>query len=108
MSLHFFLPCLFIAPLAGMVPAVATAPVLICVGLLMFKSVFELKMEVFEDWIPGVLTIILIPLTFSITKGLMWGLFIQAVLYIGLGQIKKMNISLWMLGALSAYYLFLN
>lgn len=103
-----FLPCLFIAPLVSMIPAVATAPVLICVGLLMFKSISELKMTAFEEWIPGVLTIIMIPLTFSITKGLMWGLFVQLILFIGAGHFKKINPALWMLGILSGYYLLAN
>lgn len=104
----FFLPCLFIAPLVGMVPAVATAPVLIAVGLLMFKNIFDLDMKEIEDWAPAVLTIILIPLTFSITKGLMWGLFIQMVLYVLLGQTKKINLATCLLGAVSAYYLMTN
>jgi len=101
----FFLPCLFLAPLVGMVPAFATAPVLICVGLLMFKNIFELKTEHFEDWVPAVMTIILIPLTFSITKGLMAGLFLQVALYILVGRIKELNVALWLLGVLSAIYL---
>lgn len=103
-----FLPCFFLAPLVSMVPFVATAPVLICVGLLMFKSISDLKMTAFEEWIPGVLTIIMIPLTFSITKGLMWGLFVQLVLLIGAGHFKKINPALWMLGLLSGYYLLAN
>lgn len=101
----FFVPCLFLAPLVGMVPAFATAPVLICVGLLMFKNIFELKTEHFEDWVPAVITIILIPLTFSITKGLMAGLFVQVALYIMVGRMKELNLALWLLGILSAIYL---
>lgn len=101
----FFLPCLFLAPLAGLVPATATAPVLICVGILMFKNISELKMDQFEEWVPGVLTIMLIPLTFSITKGLMWGLFTQLALFIALGRIQKISIALWILGVLSGVYL---
>ncbi len=101
----FFLPCLFLSPIIGMVPAVATAPVLIAVGLLMFKNIFDLHMNNIEEWAPAILTIILIPLTFSITKGLMWGLFIQMVLYVLLGQVKKLNLANCLLGAVSAYYL---
>ncbi len=101
----FFIPCLFLAPIVGVVPAFATAPVLICVGLLMFKNIFELKTEHFEDWVPAVITIVLIPLTFSITKGLMAGLFIQVALYIMVGRIKELNVALWLLGVLSAIYL---
>ena len=101
----FFIPCLFLAPLVGIVPAFATAPVLICVGLLMFKNIFELKTEHFEDWVPAVITIVLIPLTFSITKGLMAGLFFQVALYMLVGRIKELNVALWLLGIISAIYL---
>ena len=101
----FFLPCLFLAPLAAMVPASATAPVLICVGVLMFRNIFELKIDHFEEWVPGVLTIILIPLTFSITKGLLWGLFLYLLLCLLLGQFKKLNWVTWVLGIASVYYL---
>lgn len=69
-----FLPCLFLAPLAGMVPAYATAPVLIIVGALMFRSISKLKLESMEELIPAFLTLILIPLTFSITQGILWGI----------------------------------
>jgi AGZA family xanthine/uracil permease-like MFS transporter len=104
----FFLPCLFIAPLISIVPIFATAPVLICVGILMFKNIFEIKVEKFEDWIPAVFTMILIPLTFSITKGMMWGLFIQTLLYLLSGRVKDITLSMWILGALSGSYLFLG
>ncbi|MBY0517188.1 MAG: NCS2 family permease [Bacteriovoracaceae bacterium] len=101
----FFLPCLFLSPLIGVVPAFATAPVLISVGLLMFKNIFDLKRDHFEEWVPAALTIILIPLTFSITKGLMAGLFIQWLLYLLCGRIKDISVALWILGIVSGAYL---
>jgi len=55
-----------------MVPGYATAPVLILVGALMFKTVTQLRTDAFEDLIPSFLTIVLIPLTFSITQGILW------------------------------------
>lgn len=101
----FFLPCLFLAPVVGVVPAYATAPVLICVGLLMFKNIFSLKTEKLEEWVPAVFTIILIPLTFSITKGLMSGLFVYFLLKLLTGQFRDMPIATWLLGILSGAYL---
>lgn len=68
-----FVPCFFIAPLAGVVPAYATAPVLILVGASMFRSIGRLSLARMEDALPAFLTIILIPLTFSITQGILWG-----------------------------------
>jgi len=76
-----FLPCLFIAPLAAMVPAYATAPVLVWVGVLMFRSVSALKIERREDLVPAFLAIILVPLPFSITQGLVWGFLSHVTLY---------------------------
>jgi AGZA family xanthine/uracil permease-like MFS transporter len=76
-----FIPCLFIAPLAGMVPAYATAPVLVWVGVLMFRSVSSLKTDAIEDLVPAFLAIILVPLTFSITQGLVWGFLSHVAFY---------------------------
>ena len=67
-----FLPCFFLAPLAGMVPAYATASVLILVGASMFRSVGKISFSKIEEGLPAFLTIILIPLTFSITQGILW------------------------------------
>ena len=68
-----FLPCFFIAPLAGMVPPFATAAVLILVGAAMFTSIGQIKFSKLEEGVPAFLTLILIPLTFSITQGILWG-----------------------------------
>jgi AGZA family xanthine/uracil permease-like MFS transporter len=76
-----FLPCLFVAPLAAIVPAYATAPVLVWVGVLMFRSVSALKTDALEDLLPAFLAIILVPLTFSITQGLVWGFLAHVSFY---------------------------
>lgn len=97
-----FLPCLFLAPLVGLVPAFATAPVLLMVGALMFKSILELKIEEMEDMVPAFLTLILIPLTFSITQGILWGLFSHVVLYLLVGRRKDLAPMTIAVGGLSA------
>ena len=81
-----FVPCLFFAPVAGMVPPFATAPVLILVGALMFRSVGQLDLSKIEDTIPAFLTIVLIPLTFSITEGMLWGFVTHVVRYVLAGR----------------------
>ena len=86
-----FLPCLFIAPLAGMVPAYATAPVLLLVGAAMFKSVSEINFKKIEEGLPAFLTIILIPLTFSITQGILWGFISHVGLYLIVGRRKEIH-----------------
>jgi len=91
-----FLPCLFLAPLIGMVPGYATAPVLILIGALMFKTVRGLRFDPLEDAIPSFLTLILIPLTFSITEGMLWGFLSHTLLYLLTGRRK--DLSPWMIG----------
>jgi len=86
-----FLPCLFIAPLAGMVPAYATAPVLLLVGASMFKSVSAIDFRKIEEGLPAFLTIILIPLTFSITQGILWGFISHVGLYLVVGRRREIH-----------------
>jgi adenine/guanine/hypoxanthine permease len=86
-----FLPCFFLAPLAGMVPAFATAPVLILVGASMFKSVGQISFSKVEEGLPAFLTIILIPLTFSITQGILWGFISHVGLYLMVGRRKDIH-----------------
>jgi AGZA family xanthine/uracil permease-like MFS transporter len=86
-----FVPCLFIAPLAGMVPACATAPVLLLVGASMFKSVSAIDFGKIEEGLPAFLTIILIPLTFSITQGILWGFISHVGLYLVVGRRREIH-----------------
>lgn len=96
-----FLPCLFIAPLAGVVPPYATAVVLLLVGTFMFRSVKEISFEHLEDALPTFLTIILIPLTFSITQGILWGFISHVTLYLLAGRAKEIHPLMYVLGILS-------
>ncbi|MCJ7773182.1 MAG: NCS2 family permease, partial [Desulfobacterales bacterium] len=68
-----FLPFIFFSPLLSIVPAIATAPSLVLVGVFMIKPVLKIEWESFDNAIPAFLSIILIPLTFSITQGIIWG-----------------------------------
>ncbi|MBW1848488.1 MAG: NCS2 family permease [Deltaproteobacteria bacterium] len=68
-----FLPFMFLSPLLSIVPSIATAPALVLVGVFMIKPVLKIKWESFDNAIPAFLSIILIPLTFSITQGIIWG-----------------------------------
>jgi AGZA family xanthine/uracil permease-like MFS transporter len=86
-----FLPCFFLAPLAGMVPPYATAGVLILVGASMFRSVSEIDFKRIEESLPAFLTIILIPLTFSITQGILWGFISHVALYLLAGRRREIH-----------------
>jgi adenine/guanine/hypoxanthine permease len=96
-----FLPCFFLAPLAGMVPTYATAPVLILVGVTMFKSVGQINFGRIEEGLPAFLTIILIPLTFSITQGILWGFLSHVGLYLVTGRRKDVHPVMYVLAAIA-------
>ena len=93
-----FLPCLFLSPLAAAIPAFATAPVLIMVGLFMFRGVRDFELDRFEESLPPFLITILIPLTFSITQGILWGFVAHTVLFLLAGRRHEVSPMMWCLG----------
>lgn len=103
-----FLPCLFLAPLAGMVPTFATASVLILVGASMFGSVGQISFSKIEEGLPAFLTIILIPLTFSITQGILWGFISHVGLYLMVGRRKEIHPVMYALALISVGLLLLE
>ena len=86
-----FLPCLFVAPLAAAVPPYATAAVLIMVGVTMFQSVSQIAFDRVEVGVPAFATLILIPLTFSITQGMLWGFLLFAALHAVVGRAREIS-----------------
>jgi AGZA family xanthine/uracil permease-like MFS transporter len=102
-----FLPCLFVGPLAAAVPGYATAAVLVLVGLSMFQSVTTLNFASIEDSLPAFVTIVLIPLTLSITQGILWGFLLHALLYTVTRRAREVSPIMWGLAALSAGLLLL-
>jgi len=103
-----FLPCFFLAPLAGSVPAFATTPVLVVVGALMFRSLAELKFTDLEEVVPAYLTVVLIPLTFSITQGILWGFVSHVALYVLVGRARDVKPTLYVIAVISAFLIALE
>lgn len=68
-----FLPFMFFSPVLSIVPSLATAPALVLVGVFMMKPVTKINWTQFDDAIPAFLALILIPTTYSITQGIIWG-----------------------------------
>jgi AGZA family xanthine/uracil permease-like MFS transporter len=99
-GLLFLLSSLML-PLAGIIPASATAPVLVLVGMLMLAHAGEVRWAEPEEAIPAFLTIVGIPLTFSIANGLSFGLIASAILRIARGNIRKSEWLLYLLAGLS-------
>src|SRR5207342_1490719 len=97
-----FLPCFFLGPLVAAVPGYATASVLVLVGVSMFHSVTTIDFSVLEEALPAFVTVVLIPLTLSITQGILWGFLLHALLYAGAGRWREVSLTRWLLSALSA------
>lgn len=103
-----FLPLFFFAPIAAIIPPFATSAVLIMVGFLMFRSVKNLNVSRLEEAIPPFLTILLIPLTFSITQGILWGFVAHVTLFVLSGRRREIPPMLYGIAALSLALMFMQ
>ena len=103
-----FVPCLFLGPLVAAVPAYATAAVLVLVGVAMFQAVFSVDFTRLEDALPAFITFVLIPLTLSITQGILWGFLLHAVIHAVVGRARDVSPTLWALAAMSGGLLVLG
>jgi AGZA family xanthine/uracil permease-like MFS transporter len=103
-----FLPCFFLGPLAEAVPVYATAAVLVLVGVSMFGTIATVDFGSLEDALPAFVTAVLIPLTLSITQGILWGFLLHALLYLAVGRRREVHPALWALAALSGGLLLLG
>ncbi|MGL4209199.1 MAG: NCS2 family permease [Candidatus Adiutrix sp.] len=87
-----FLVALFFAPLISLVPAFATAPALIIVGAIMMSEVARIKFDDITESIPAFLTIIMMPLTYSIANGFAFGFVSYTLLKLGTGRFKDISL----------------
>ncbi|MCS5421119.1 MULTISPECIES: NCS2 family permease [Psychrilyobacter] len=99
-AILFFL-AMFFTPVIGVVPAFATAPALIIVGVYMFKNLIDIDLHKIEIAIPAFLTIILMPLTYSISTGITFGFISYAVIEIISGKVKTVKPTMWIIVVLS-------
>jgi len=95
-----FLCTLFFAPLVQAIPAAATAPALILIGALMMGSLAEIEWADPREAIPAFLTVVMIPLTYSIANGLAFGITSHAVLKLVKGQARRGDWLVYLLAAL--------
>lgn len=103
-----FLPFMFFSPILSIVPAIATAPVLVLVGIAMMKPVAEINWNKIDLAIPAFLTIFLIPFTYSITQGIIWGLLAYTILSIISGKTKELPLSLYIIDLFVVLLLIIN
>jgi len=95
-----FLPFLFLSPLLSIVPSIATAPALIIVGVFMVSPILRVNWKKYDDALPAFLGMFLIPLTYSITQGIIWSFLSFTVIKLALGKKDEVH---WMLYIIDAF-----
>lgn len=93
-----FLAALVISPLAGSVPAYATAPALFFVACLMLRDITELDWDDTTEVIPAAVTALAMPFTYSIANGLAFGFITYAVLKLFTGRARQVHWMVWLIG----------
>lgn len=88
---------LFLAPLFLMVPASATAPALILVGLFMISSVVNINFDNMTEALPAFLTIVMMPFAFSIAQGIVFGMLSFVLLKALSGKWKHISVTMWVI-----------
>jgi AGZA family xanthine/uracil permease-like MFS transporter len=100
----FFLLAIFLAPLAGVIPAAATAPALILVGFLMISQMARINFQDPQSAIPAFLILLTIPLTYSIAHGIGYGFIAYVVIKLISGRPKDAHALLYITAAAFAAY----
>jgi AGZA family xanthine/uracil permease-like MFS transporter len=93
---------LFTLPLLGAIPAAATAPALIVVGSLMISNVSGIDWKSPATSIPAFLTLVMIPLTFSIANGLAFGFIAYSLIKLARGEWRQVH---WLVYVLTTLFL---
>ncbi len=95
-----FLIALFFAPVFTMVPAAATAPALILVGFFMMSPILKIDFDNYTDSIPAFITIIVMPLTYSIAEGIVFGMLSYVLIKLLTGKVKDVSVVMMVLAVL--------
>lgn len=95
-----FLACLFLAPIASIIPAAATAPALIFVGVLMLKNFSKVDMNDMRSAVPAFLTLIMMPLTYSIANGIGIGSIAYVLITVFTGKFKSKDLAVTIIALL--------
>ncbi|MFY7829949.1 MAG: NCS2 family permease [Flectobacillus sp.] len=101
-----FLPFMFLSPLLSIVPAIATAPALIIVGVFMMKPIAKINWAELDDAVPTFLALVLIPFSYSITQGIIWGFLSWTIIKVAVGKSKQISLALWIIDAFALVALF--
>ncbi|HPU00658.1 MAG: NCS2 family permease [Firmicutes bacterium] len=97
---------LFLAPLAGLIPSQATAPALIIVGVLMVGGIMKINFDDFTEALPAFLTIIFMPLAYSIADGIAFGFIAYPVVKLVAGKGKEVHWLVYILAVVALIHFF--
>jgi AGZA family xanthine/uracil permease-like MFS transporter len=89
-----FLPFIFLSPLLSIVPSIATAPALVLVGVFMMTPAVKISWHKLDDSIPAFLALLLIPLTSSITQGIIWGFLSWTIIKLSNAKYSEIPLTL--------------
>ncbi len=95
-----FLLSLFLSPLFFLIPSAATAPALIFVGYLMMKSVVDIKFDDPTEGVPAFITIMTMPFSYSIAKGIQWGIISYVIAKCAGKKAKEIPVVTWILAVI--------
>lgn len=95
-----FALALFFAPIFLMVPGAATAPALILVGSFMLSPILKINFEDYTESIPVFLTVIMMPLAYSIAEGIVFGMLSYVVLKLLTGRTRDVSVVMYILAVL--------
>lgn len=103
-----FMVTLIFTPLLGMVPSYAASPALVMVGVFMFTNIKHVDFNDSKIAVPAFITVLLMPLTYSISIGLCFGFISYIIMHIVAKETDKISIALWVIGLLSVINLVLS
>jgi AGZA family xanthine/uracil permease-like MFS transporter len=95
-----FAVCLFLSPIASVIPTCATAPALIFVGVLMAKNFANVDMDDVRSAVPAFMTFLMMPLTYSISNGIGVGAITYVLITLFTGKYTKKDIVVTIIAAL--------
>lgn len=97
-----FALALFFSPLFLAIPAAATGPALVIVGVMMCSSITKIEWNNYSEAIPAFVTMLLMPLCYSISEGIMIGVIVYVLMnaFSGKANLQKISVTMWVLAAL--------
>ena len=101
-----FIPFMFLSPLLSLVPSLSTAPMLVMAGVFMLRPLIYVRWERLDEAIPFFMAMIIMPLTHSITHGIIWGCLSWTILKVANGKTRQISFVLVLIDIIALLLLF--